>query len=156
MSIQASIKILSISAQETRPLRAAILRPGQTSAQQVYPDDEAPGSFHAGAYLQDELVGIASVFHEAPPGEEDPNAWRLRGMGVQADFRGQGIGRLLLEKCLAYVEQMGGEKLWCNGRVSALPFYHKLGFQEKGEVFNIPESGPHFQLVHFISPGPDG
>lgn len=144
------VTIRSIGAQETRLLRAAILRPGQTIAQQVYPNDDAPGSFHAGAFLQDELVGIASVFHEAPPGEQDPGAWRLRGMAVQADFRRQGIGKRLLERCLEHIQRQGGKSLWCNGRVSALTFYHQLGFQERGEIFHVPESGPHYQLVLLI------
>ena len=148
--MQAQIIIVSISAQETHQLRAAILRPGQTSEQQVYPNDEMPVSFHAGAFLDGELIGIASVFHEAPPGETDLGAWRLRGMAVQEQARRQGVGRLLLESCLEHIEGMGGERLWCNGRVSALEFYHRLGFQERGEIFNIPESGPHYQLMRSI------
>ena len=148
--MQAQIKIVSISAQETLQLRAAILRPGQTREQQVYPNDEAPGSFHAGAYLEGELIGIASIFHEAPPGEADLGAWRLRGMAVLEQARRQGVGRLLLERCLEHIEGMGGERLWCNGRVSALEFYHRLGFHERGEIFNIPESGPHYLLMRPI------
>jgi len=146
----ANISIHSIRSQQTHQLRAAILRPGQTSEQQVYPNDEAPGSFHAGAYLNGELIGIASVFHEAPPGEADLGAWRLRGMAVQEQARRQGVGRLLLERCLEHIEALGGEQLWCNGRVSALEFYHRLGFRERGEIFNIPESGPHYQMMRPI------
>jgi len=141
-----NISIRSIQAQETRTLRAIILRPGQTSEQQIYPNDEAPGSFHAGAYRDGELIGIASVFHESPPGEDDEGAWRLRGMAVQAEARRLGIGRLLLERCLEYIQAQGGERLWCNGRVTALAFYHHLGFKESGEIFDVPESGPHYQM----------
>jgi len=144
------ISIRSIRAQETLHLRAAILRPGQTKEQQVYPNDEASGSFHAGAYLDGELIGIASVFHEAPPGEQDEGAWRLRGMAVHEQARRQGIGRLLLECCLEHIEAQGGESLWCNGRVTALAFYQRLGFKERGEIFDVPESGPHYQMVRPI------
>lgn len=144
------ISIRSISAEETRQLRAVILRPGQATEQQVYLNDEAAGSFHAGAYLDGELIGIASVFHEPPPGEDDHGAWRLRGMAVHEQARRQGIGRLLLEHCLKHIESQGGERLWCNGRVSALAFYHRLGLQERGEIFNIPDSGPHYQMVRPI------
>lgn len=140
------ISVRSIRAREAQPLRAAILRPGQTSEQQVYPNDEAPGSFHAGVYLDGKLVGIASVFHESPPGEDDEDAWRLRGMAVHAEARRQGIGRLLLECCLEYIQAQGGERLWCNGRVTALAFYHNLGFKERGQIFDVPESGPHYQM----------
>lgn len=144
--MQTQISLRPIQALETRQLRATILRPGQTSEQQAYPNDETPGSFHAGAFLNGELIGIASVFHEPPPGEDDPGAWRLRGLAVQEQARRRGIGRLLLERCLEHIEGLGGERLWCNGRVSALAFYHRLGFQERGEIFNVPESGPHYQM----------
>ena len=89
--------VSSITAAETRPLRAALLRPGQPPENLIYDGDEAATSFHAGAYHDGRLVGIATVYPEAPPeahrdvilGEK---AFRLRGMATTPEVRGAGYG----------------------------------------------------------------
>ena len=139
-----------ITAAETRPLRQAVLRPGQPPETTVYPGDEAPGTWHVGAYAGGDLLGIASIYTEAPSGDPDPCAYRLRGMAVLPHVRGQGYGRALVQACVRHVLAHGGNRLWCNGRVSALGFYQSLGFQPVGEVFELPFSGPHFRLVRNV------
>ena len=84
----------AIAAAEARPLRHAILRPNQSLAELVYPDDDAADTLHAGAFEGDALVGVASVYREAPPGERDERAWRLRGMGTLPNARRAGGGRV--------------------------------------------------------------
>jgi ribosomal protein S18 acetylase RimI-like enzyme len=135
-----------ITAEAARPIRQAVLRPGQPPESTRYPGDGHPAAWHAGAYVGDELVGIASIYPEAPPGQADPGAWRLRGMAVLPAFQGRGYGQALVRACLAHAQAQGGAALWCNGRVSALAFYRRLGFEPQGEVFDLPFSGPHYRL----------
>lgn len=143
--------VRSISAAETRPLRAEILRPGQPPEALLYDGDEVAGSFHAGAFVNGELVGIATVYPEPMPVPPDAdvdasNAFRLRGMATRASLQGRGLGRAVLQRCIEYVREAGAEALWCNARVGALGFYERLGFRTLGEEFGIAGIGPHFVM----------
>jgi GNAT superfamily N-acetyltransferase len=138
------LNLRPITAAETRQLRQRVLRPNQRPEEQVYPNDDAPDTLHAGAFHDGKLVGIATVFHDAPPGETNPRAWRLRGMAVLPAMQQQGIGRALIEFCVAHVRTRDGDLLWCNGRTSARTFYESLGLRAAGEEFDLPVSGPHF------------
>jgi len=101
---------------------------------------------HLGAFLGEELVGIASLFHQSPPFNPDLDGWRLRGMAVAESVQRKGVGKALLQAGLTYAAGVGGEVIWCNGRTSAAPFYRSLGFQEHGEEFEVAESGPHYVM----------
>jgi len=156
------IEIRGIPAAAARPLRSSVLRPGLPLEANIYPGDEDPASFHAGAYLGEKLVGVASVFQESAPAEQlarlgidqpiltRSGAWRLRGMAVDAGERGSGYGRQLVVFCLDHIRAQGGQLLWCNARASVSPFYQKLGFQAAGREFDIPESGLHYVMWRFI------
>ena len=138
------IEIRPIPAEQTRGLRQAILRPHQTVQAQVYAADDAPDTWHAGAFRGDELVGIATIFPASAPGDHNPRAWRLRGMATIASMRRQGVGRALIEFCVAHIRAHHGDELWCNGRTSAREFYETLGFSAVGDEFDTPDSGAHF------------
>ena len=133
----------AISAAETRGLRQKVLRPRQAPEELEYPGDDAPDSRHVGAYLDGELVGVASVCREPQPGEGEPAAWRLRGMATLPSVRRTGVGRTLLEACSAHAVERGGARLWCNARSAAVEFYRAFGFRTEGEEFELPEIGPH-------------
>jgi GNAT superfamily N-acetyltransferase len=145
------VSIQPVSASQARPLREVVLRPGYPPEKSIYPQDRLPQVLHAGALMEGELVGVATVFPEPPPWELVPGAWRLRGMAVLAPARGLGIGKQLVQFCLEHIQSQGGRLLWCNARVSALPFYQGLGFQTIGAQFLSPESGPHVQMFRTIS-----
>lgn len=145
------MQIRAITAAETRPLRSTVLRPGQPPDALAYPGDDAPSSFHAGAIVDDEVVGIASVFREpmplAPDADVDAaDAFRLRGMATRPDLRGGGLGSAVLRRCIEHVRETGAEVLWCNARTSALGFYQRLGFETVGDEFDIAGIGPHFVM----------
>jgi GNAT superfamily N-acetyltransferase len=133
-----------ITATETLQLRQQVLRPNQRPEEQVYSNDDAADALHAGAFRDGKLVGIATVFRDAPPGETNPRAWRLRGMAVLPEMQGQGIGHALVEFCVAHIRAQAGTLLWCNGRTSARAFYESLGFRATGAEFDVPISGAHF------------
>lgn len=148
------VRLAPIAAAATVPLRHAVLRPMQTPADCVYPLDEAPGTHHAGAWLDDRLVGVASVFDEAEDGAGGRGEWRLRGMAVDPDFRGRHVGASLLHAVIAHcaLQQEGG-LLWCNGRTEVEPFYRRFGFVRMGAPFDLPPLGPHVVLHRPLGPG---
>ncbi len=133
-----------ISAVETRALRHRVLRPMQRPDELVYRGDDAPDALHAGAFCNGELIGIASVSRESPLDETNPRAWRLRGMATLPQFQRQGVGRALIDLCLAHILAHNGNLIWCHGRTSARAFYESLGFYATGDEFMAPLSGPHF------------
>jgi GNAT superfamily N-acetyltransferase len=138
--------IRPVTTAEARPLRSAVLRPGRPAEESIYPGDGEPEALHAGAFAGDEIIGVASVFREPPPGEADARAWRLRGMALVPSARRKGYGRALLEFCSAHVAGHGGAVLWCNARSTAEGFYRSLGFARIGEEFETPDGIPHFYM----------
>ncbi len=144
--------IRPIRAADTRPLRQAVLRPGQPAERNVYPYDDSGLDFHAGAFENDLLVGVASIFHESPPGEENAGAWRLRGMAVLPEKQRHGYGRALLKTCLDHIAAGGGTKLWCNAFIDAVPFYEANGLQIEGEPFELPDGRLYCRMWAAINP----
>jgi len=116
----------------------------------IFPSDEHPQNYIAGAVLDGDIVGVATVFPESPPNQDLQKAWRLRGMAVRQNLRGQGIGALLLKQCFAHIASHGGQCVWCNARTPVLGFYGQLGFGTVGEEFDIPVSGPHYFMLRSI------
>jgi predicted GNAT family N-acyltransferase len=141
-----------ISAEATRPLRQRVLRPHQTIEQLEYPGDDAESTIHLGAFKKHHLVGITSIYHEAPPGSSDVGAWRLRGVATAPEVRGEGYGERLLCSAIAYVAGKGGTYLWCNARTTVLGYYERYGFQTQGEEFLSPGTGPHYFVWRAVVP----
>ncbi len=146
-----------VPAAVVRPLRTAVLRPGWTDRLATYPEDETV-AVHVAAFRDgvDTPDGVGTVYAEAPPDAhrgEIPEAayapgasWRLRGMATSDEARGTGLGRVVLEACFAVVRQSGGQVLWCNARLVAVPFYERLGMAAVGPEFDIPGIGPHYVM----------
>ena len=138
------IIIRSITAEETRPLRQIMLRPHQAISELDYHGDDNEKTYHVGAFLDDELVGIASVYLENAPYKPEPKSWRLRGMAVLHHVQRKGYGKALLHACLAYIAKQNGLLIWCNARGGAMSFYQRLGFEVHGDAFEIPGIGLHY------------
>jgi GNAT superfamily N-acetyltransferase len=138
------VLIRAVTGAEVRPVRQRVLRPHQKESALVYSGDAAPETLHAGAFVDGELVGIASIFLEPPEyNVTHPAAWRLRGMATLPEHRGLGIGRELLTACLRHASAESGRLVWCNARVTAIGFYRRMGFEQLGSVFELPGIGPH-------------
>lgn len=128
-----------------RALRGRVLRPGRPPSASVFPGDEAADTLHLAVFAPEDgpCVGIASIYHE--------NGLRLRGMAVDPDWQGKGVGALLIRR----LQEVAGERdldLWCNARVSALGFYEKLGWVIEGAEFDVPDVGPHY-IMRWRRPG---
>lgn len=140
------IEVRPISTPETYPLRLAVLRPNRPLEAAQFPGDDSPSTKHFGAFRNGALVGIASLFLAEMPGHPGVTALQLRGMAAAPEVRRQGVGRALVQACLAYARGQRVEIFWMNARLAAVPFYRKLGFAISGEKFGIPDVGPHFHM----------
>ena len=142
-----NVLVQPISAAQTRPLRGSVLRPDQPPESLVYPGDDAPEALHVGAFVDEVLLGVASLYREEPPAVVDDGAWRLRGMAVDPAAQHQGLGRRLIEACVAHAKSNDGTNIWCNARSTAADFYTALGFQFGSDEFNTPDLIPHFVML---------
>ncbi|GAA4354579.1 GNAT family N-acetyltransferase [Kangiella marina] len=140
--------IQEIEINDVYPLRQRVLRPGQPIESCHFPEDTLPGVFHLGASVESVIVGIASFYPEKHPKLDGAEHWRLRGMATDERVRGQGLGRELLLEGIKSCAEKGADLLWCNARVSAADFYHKLNFEIHGEAFIIENIGPHFLMSY--------
>lgn len=138
-----------ITAEETIDLRWEVLRPGFPRETAVFPGDEQ--AIHLGVFQEDRLVGVASLYDAAYPGEESDDHWlQLRGMATAPDARGSGCGRELLVACETAAREVGISSLWCNARRVAVGFYEKHGWKITSQEFDIPSVGPHFRMQRVL------
>jgi ribosomal protein S18 acetylase RimI-like enzyme len=96
-------------------------------------------SFHLGCWQGDRLLGCLVLRPETA------TRIRMRQVAVRSDSQGQGIGRELLRFCEAFAVARGYLEMSLHARESAVPFYHKLGYQREGDRF-IEMSLPHFRM----------
>jgi predicted GNAT family N-acyltransferase len=141
------VEIISVTPSQTLPLRCVVLRPDCPITESTFAGDDDTSTEHWGVFVNDKLVGVASLYQESMPETADANTWRLRGMAVGPAFQGQGYGRQLLDRCLESVAIHSGTVLWCNARTSAVGFYQAAGFEITGNEFVIPGIGPHYVMV---------
>jgi len=146
-------RIEPITAEDTRPLRHAILRTGRPLAETVFEGDHWPGTRHYGAFIDGRLIAVATLIPEATPAFSSAGAWRIRGMAVDESFRGRGLGAALVRACLDHAKSQRGRLCWCNARVGARDFYLRCAFALQGEEFDVPGLGPHNLM--FIKLEPD-
>lgn len=139
-----------LSAGEVQPLRTAVLRPHFEPGELAEFDrDDDPDTHHYGL-VDDSKTPVAVVTYTAEPAPHDIGepATRLRGMAVAEERRREGLGRRLLDSSLSRlaVQQPDLKIVWANVRTSARDFYESHGFRAEGEVFEVPEIGPHIVM----------
>ncbi|WP_369901038.1 GNAT family N-acetyltransferase [Bacillus manliponensis] len=137
------IEIKQIHADETYKLRHEILRPHQSLEDCKYLSDKEQSSFHLGAFIQNNLVGIASFSMEQHPSFLGDNQYRLRGMTTHPNFRKQHAGSSLIHHAKLILIERSAQFLWCNARTDVEEYYKRIGFKVHGSVFDIPSIGPH-------------
>ena len=110
----------------------------------MFINDRLDGGFHLGVHIGEHRISVASFYPEAHPDLLGWIQYRLRGMATIPGYQGKGIGRRMLYFALDHLRAKKADLLWANARVTALPFYTKLGFGTHGPEFLIEGIGPHF------------
>ena len=170
-----------VPASETYDLRWRVLRPHQRLEEMKRQGDEDPDTafYVARDATSRKVLATASVQREIPPweprtgkgrdhagpdsrfveppdarltvGDEGANAWRLRAMATEDGFRGQGIGRRVLDAIVDHVASTGGGLLWCGARIRAVSFYERAGFSTLGDVYEEPVIGIHVLMWRAVA-----
>jgi GNAT superfamily N-acetyltransferase len=137
-----------VSAERTRELRRAVLRP-QLAPGDPLPGDDLPAGVHIGAEDDDgTVVGTCFVYPDPCPWRPGlTGTWHLRQMATAPERRGEGIGTAVLEAAVEHVRAQDAPLLWCHARETAVGFYAAHGFLSYGEVFIDPEHPiPHLRM----------
>lgn len=125
-------------------LRHRILRSHMPREVAFFEGDNEPATAHFAGYRDG--IPCACVTIMFRPYESQP-AWQLRGMAVEADLRGTGVGTQLIQLAINHAKTHTTPTLiWCNARQSASGFYQKQSFQIVSDLFHIPTAGPHYRM----------
>jgi GNAT superfamily N-acetyltransferase len=121
-----------ISIEQIRPeltwrQRQQVLYP-QQQLHEMEMDEDAEG-YHFGAFKDNRLVAIVSLFKRG-------DDFQFRKFAVSPIVQSMGIGSELLKYITTFAVNEGGTRLWCNARLTAIPFYLKNGFTQTGEFFS--------------------
>ena len=70
---------------------------------------------------------------------------KLQRMAILAEYRHQGLGKILVEEAEAFSKKQGYNTILLGAQATAEAFYEKLGFQAYGEPFE--DAGmPHVHM----------
>ena len=123
---------MNVSIEQIRPeltwhLRQNVLYPAQKLYEMEMEEDE--DGIHFGAFTDNKLVGIVSLF-------ENTGDFHFRKLAIDPEYQGKGIGNTLLIYITDFAKTAGGSRLWCNARLSAIGFYEKNQFNHTGQLFS--------------------
>jgi ribosomal protein S18 acetylase RimI-like enzyme len=91
-----------------------------------------PESYCLIAEDNDKAIGYL-VASSKETGYRKSRCAELQNMGVSPDYRSQGIGSMLVQKCLEWAKTKGYQKMYVSayfGNKDAIKFYKKNGFLE--------------------------
>ena len=153
--------IEEVNAEDTLPLRSAVLREGAALHKCRFEGDENTSSIHLGIRNDGELVAIASLIsiaeHNMQMDADPADILQLRGMAVDAGERGKGLGGKLVQAAENRAKSKGFKAVFCNARERAVSLYLKNGFTfvgfnevKAGEGFLIPGIGIHYKMIKWI------
>ena len=78
--------------------------------------------------MDGEIVGGGGIY---PTANLQPGTCELVKLYLAANARGKGVGKLLLEKCIAAANALGYKKIYLETmpeQTIAIPMYEKMGF----------------------------
>jgi len=142
------LRIVELPAAATHALRRRVLRNDDPDARVAFDGDDTPGTVHLGVEDADGvLLGVSTWLPRPGPIDPLPTDRQLRGMAVDNNRRGGGIGGVLLAAGVRRAFDDGATAVWANARDTALAFYIRHGFEVVGDGFIDPTTGlPHHRI----------
>ena len=126
--------------QSAYPIRKQVFINEQGVPEELELDEFDSSAIHVLAYQGGQCVATARLVNLG-----NGNA-QIGRMAVLANFRGQGIGRQILEKLLLTAKAEGLSSVILHAQLTAIPFYKKLGFVAQGPTYD--EAGiPHRNMM---------
>ena len=88
----------------------------------------------------DDAVGCCRFFPREVPGE-----YIIGRIAVRKAYRGQSMGKRIVEMAIQHIKDTGASKISLSAQVQAKGFYEALGFRAKGDVY-LDEHCPHVHM----------
>ncbi len=142
--------IQEITATDTYPVRHLVLRAGKSIESCHFEGDELDSTHHLGYFLDNQLIGVVSLFEAENLLLGAGKSFQIRGMAVLDSHQKQGVGEALVSKAESFCVTEKATLIWFNARTSAVGFYHKMGYEIIGSEFEIKEVGPHLLMCKQI------
>ncbi len=144
-------KVDFIHPKETYPLRLKVLWPHLSKLEECGIEvDDKEGTFHVGAFKDDNLVAIGTFLIERNEKFKQKKQYRLRAMASTPEVRGENFGKRVIDFAINYLKSKEVELLWCDARKVALGFYEKMGFNVVGDFYEVRNIGPHKLMYYEI------
>jgi ribosomal protein S18 acetylase RimI-like enzyme len=143
--------IQKINSTETYPVRHIVLRAGKPIESCQFDGDELVSTHHFGYYLNNQIIGVISLFEIKHEQFVAQKSFQIRGMAVLPSFQKQGIGEALVKEAEKFCTTQKADLIWFNARTTAVGFYQKMGYEIVGSEFEINEVGPHFLMFKYLS-----
>jgi len=140
------IIIKKISSAETFSVRHPVLRKGKPIESCCFEGDDLETTQHFGLYLEQEIVGIISLFKKSNSDFQENNQYQIRGMAVLENHRKKDFGKALILYSEEQCKNQNVDLIWFNARIEASGFYEKMGYQKTGTPFEIPDVGEHIVM----------
>ncbi len=144
------VNVRTISPKDTYELRYKVLWPHKTFDQCSLDIDELETTFHVGVEHEGKIVAVGTFLEQIHKEFPHKKQYRLRAMATDPLTRGKGYGKFVIDFAITILQEKKIDLLWCDARLVAVPFYHKLGFKTKGEQYEIPIIGPHYLMYKEI------
>ncbi|MCK8142088.1 GNAT family N-acetyltransferase [Flavobacterium sp. I-SCBP12n] len=136
-------KIKKISALETYPVRHPVLREGKSIESCHFDGDNLETTIHFGLYLQDNIIGVVSVFESKNEIFTNKKQFQIRGMAVLKEQQRKKFGAELIIATEKHCFEQKPCLIWFNARKEAIEFYKKMGYKTNGLSFEIKDIGTH-------------
>ena len=141
-------QVVELTAEQTHPLRLAVLRTGTPTREVRFAEDELAGTWHLGVELDGELVAVSSWVPRPHPDHPALEGVQVRGMATSHGLQGHGLGGLVLEAGVARAFSGGAELVWARARDAALAFYERHGFEVFGRGYvDLTTELPHHDVI---------
>lgn len=144
--IQTMTLIKEISPLDTFIVRHPVLRKGKPIETCVFENDDLETTHHFGLFDNSNLTGIISLLLKTNTIFAENLQAQIRGMAVLESHQKKGFGEALVKHCEEYSISNQFDLIWFNARTAAVGFYKKMGYEIKGNSFDIPNVGEHYLM----------
>ena len=146
------VEIRSIEVSKCYPLRHEMLRRGKPLENCYFDGDNSEGTFHLGAIVDKEIIGIISVYEKDLTQFKNSKGAQFRGIAVALKHQRKGVASKLINCAEKETKKrMNPKYIWLNGRISANNLYLGRGFDLIGDPFEINTIGIHQRFIKMIS-----
>lgn len=81
--------------------------------------------------------------------EGDTNEWHAGRICIMPEYRGTGLGLVLMHELERKVSELGGSRIVLSSQVRVRPFYEKAGYTAYGEEY-LDEHCPHISMAKTV------